>query len=127
MPSHICNFNLKSIFFTISLCSAEALHPEFYSTSAVADWIQVQRLLMRQVLSSDSPVAAAKVRDSAFHLMAVSWVVIVGQDVLADRHYMQRGSGSNIALCEADGLYDAAAACAAVGLLAKLARDEYRL
>ena len=44
--------------------------------------------------------------------------------VLADRHYMQRGSGSNIALCEADGLYDAAAACVAVGLLAKLARDE---
>ena len=35
--------------------------------------------------------------------------------VLADRHYMQRGSGSNIVLGEADGLYDAAAACLAVG------------
>ena len=39
--------------------------------------------------------------------------------MLADRHYMQRGSGSNVVLGEADGLYDAAAACLAVGLLAK--------
>jgi hypothetical protein len=44
--------------------------------------------------------------------------------VLADRHYMQRGSGSNVVLGEADGLYDAAAACLAVGLLAKFARDD---
>jgi hypothetical protein len=40
---------------------------------------------------------------------------------------MQRGSGSNIVLCEADRLYDAAAACLAVGLLAKFARDESTL
>jgi hypothetical protein len=39
----------------------------------------------------------------------------IEQDVLADRHYMQWGSGNNIVLGEADGLYDAAAACLAVG------------
>jgi len=46
------------------------------------------------------------------------------QDLLADRHYMQRGSGSNIVLEEADRLHDAAAACLAVGLLSKFAREK---
>ena len=45
------------------------------------------------------------------------------QDILAERHYMQRGSGCNVVLGEADGLYDAAAACLAVGLLAKFTRE----
>ena len=46
--------------------------------------------------------------------------------MLADRQYMQRGSGSNVVLGEADGLFDAAAACLAVGLLAKFARDNQK-
>lgn len=45
------------------------------------------------------------------------------QDILAERHYMQRGSGCNVVLGEADGLHDAAAACLAVGLLAKFTRE----
>ena len=48
---------------------------------------------------------------------------MLAQDLLAERHYMQRGSGSNVALGEGDGLHDAAVACLAVGLLAKFARD----
>ena len=77
---------------------------------------------MRRVLASESPVAAAaELSASASFRYCVS--VQFEQDVFADRHYMQRGSGSNIVLGEADGLYDAAAACLAVGLLAKLSRE----
>jgi hypothetical protein len=59
-------------------------------------------------------------------LPSLKLVVTVVQDMLAERHYMQRGSGSNVVLGEADGLHDAAAACLAVGLLASLKELESR-
>ncbi len=82
----------------------------------------MQRLLMRQVLAQDDPLAAAKARLAMLPFVFMI-IITFEQDILAERHYMQRGSGSNIVLGEADGLNDAAAACLAVGLLAKFARD----
>jgi hypothetical protein len=80
---------------------------------------------MCQVLASDKPVAAAEVCIPTLYLVLIlQFLVTHEKDILADRHYMQRGSGSYIVLGEADGLHDAAAACLAVGLLAKFERDK---